>query len=323
MPRSFSRVFLLFLGLSSLAIRPAAAQTKPPAEASVGRIEHLGEIASTNAKARQVDVWLPPGYPAPGVRYQVLYMHDGQNLFDSRTAAYGVAWDVDDCLGRLIAAETVEPTIVVGVWNTNLRFAEYAPAKPYWALPAAFRADLAKERPGEPLSDGYLKFLVEELKPMIDKRYSTKPDRAHTWVAGSSMGGLISLYASLEYPAVFAGAACLSTHWPLSLQVNVPAFPTAMLWYLDEKLPKRRKPRLYFDFGTATLDARYPGHQARVDSLLVKHRYAPPLRRLTRRFEGAEHNEAAWSRRLDIPLTFLLGRTAKIRRTAALLAARP
>jgi pimeloyl-ACP methyl ester carboxylesterase len=135
------------------------------------------------------------------------------------------------------------------------------------------------------------------------------------------MGGLISLYAALEYPRVFAGAACLSTHWPLSLTHDSDAFPTAMIDYLAEKLPRHRRPRLYFDFGTATLDARYPPHQARVDALLLARGYTAPRRRLTRRFEGAEHNETAWARRLRIPLTFLLGRTAKVRAAAGALPA--
>ncbi len=134
------------------------------------------------------------------------------------------------------------------------------------------------------------------------------------------MGGLISLYAALEYPRVFAGAACLSTHWPLSSAHDSPAFTTAMLDYLSLKLPRHHKPHLYFDFGTATLDARYPLLQARVDELLTARGYSWPYC-LTRRFEGAEHNEAAWARRLRVPLTFLLGRTAKVRRMAVALPA--
>ena len=309
---------------SFIAGGPVAAQMpvpKPPAEPSIGRIEHLGEVPSKHVGARRADVWLPPGYPAPGVRYRVLYMHDGQNLFDPRTANFGVDWGVDETLARLSADGTVAPAIVVGIWSTDKRFQEYCPAAPYHALPPETRAALARERPGEPLSDEYLRFLVEELKPYIDQHYATRPGRAHTWVAGSSMGGLISLYAALEYPKVFAGAACLSTHWPLSVAHDSDAFTTAMLGYLADKLPRpapfRRSPRLYFDFGTATLDAWYPPKQARVDTFLTQHGYPPGLRRLTRRFEGAEHNEAAWARRLAIPLTFLLGRTKAVRATAA------
>lgn len=307
---------LLTLLLVLLPPAPATAQHKPPATVTVGRLDHLESFPSRHVPPRNVDVWLPAGYPAPGVRYQVLYMSDGQNLFDPRTASFGTCWGVDTMLTALLRAGTVAPTIVVGVWCTDQRFQEYAPAKPYRALPETYRAALTRERPGEPRSDEYLRFLVEELKPYIDQHYATAPDRTHTWIAGSSMGGLISLYAVLEYPRVFAGAACLSTHWPLSVKEDTPDFTIAMLDYLTESLPRHRRPRLYFDFGTATLDARYPPHQARVDSLLAARGYSPPRRRLTRRFEGAEHNEAAWARRLNIPLTFLFGRTARVRRTA-------
>ena len=312
-------LFLLPVLLASLPDSPAAAQApKPPAQVTQGRLDHLEAFPSRHVAPRNVDVWLPPGYPTPGVRYQMLYMHDGQNLFDPRTASYGACWGVDTTLTALLQAGAVAPTLVVGIWSTDRRFQEYCPAAPYRALLPEARAALSRERPGEPLSDEYLRFLVTELKPYIDQHYATAPDRAHTWVAGSSMGGLISLYAALEYPQVFAGAACLSTHWPLSLAHDSPASTTAMLDYLAEKLPRRHRPRLYFDFGTATRDARYPPKQARVDALLTARGYTG-RHRLTRRFEGAEHNEAAWARRLHIPLTFLLGRTARVRATAVAL----
>ncbi len=318
LPRFPIAIILLVL-LTLTSESPARAQTaKPPAQVAVGRLDHLASFASRHVSARNVDVWLPAGYPKPGVRYQVLYMHDGQNLYDPRTASFGACWGVDTTLTTLLRTGAVAPTIVVGIWCTEQRFQEYCPARPYRALPQDRRTLLARERAGEPLSDEYLRFLVEELKPYIDAQYATAPDRAHTWVAGSSMGGLISLYAALEYPHVFGGAACLSTHWPLSLTHDTEFFTTAMLDYLAEKLPRRYRPRLYFDFGTATLDARYPPKQARVDALLTARGYTG-RHRLTRRFEGAEHNEAAWARRLHIPLTFLLGRTAKIRATAATL----
>ncbi|MBC7447932.1 MAG: alpha/beta hydrolase [Hymenobacteraceae bacterium] len=319
MLRCYAIATMLLVVVLMMPESPATAQTaKPPAQVMTGRLDHLEAFSSKHVSARNVDVWLPMGYPAPGVRYQVLYMHDGQNLYDPRTASYGTCWGVDTTLSALLRDGTVAPTIVVGVWSSERRFQEYCPKWPYRALLPEVCAALTLERPGAPLSDEYLRFLVTEIKPYIDAHYATAPDRAHTWVAGSSMGGLISLYAALEYPRVFAGAACLSTHWPLSLARDSPAFTTAMLDYLAQKLPRRHRPRLYFDFGTATLDARYPPHQARIDAFLRTRKYLL-TRRLTRRFEGAEHNEAAWARRLNIPLTFLLGRTARVRRTAAAL----
>ena len=159
---------------------------------------------------------------------------------------------------------------MVGIWSTERRFAEYTPAKPYYAMSATQRTQIELERPGQPLSDEYLKFVVQELKPYVDQHFQTSPRRADTFVAGSSMGGLISLYAALEYPKVFGGAACFSTHWPLSLKVNSSAFTTAMVQYLGQKLPRRPKPQLYFDYGSATLDAWYEPHQLRVDSAVER-----------------------------------------------------
>lgn len=293
-----NRLLLLF-ALVGLALT-AAGQSA----VSSGRLDHLPAFPSKFVPPRAVEVWLPEGYVA-GQRYPVLYMHDGQNLFDPKAAGYGMAWEVDSVLARLNQAGQTRPCIVVGISNTSRRFQEYTPAKPYATLPAATRARLELERSGPPLSDDYLRFVVQELKPYIDQHYRTRRRRADTFIAGSSMGGLISLYALLEYPRVFGGAACLSTHWPLSLKENRPDFTTAMLAYLHQKLPRRRKPRLYFDYGTTTLDARYEPHQLRVDSLLQAHGY-DTSHRLTRKYVGAAHNETAWKRRFAVPATFLL-----------------
>ena len=290
---------------SWLALLPLLLPIAADEPASPPRIERIPDIASRFVQARHVDVWLPAGYPQPGTRYAVLYIQDGQNLFDPKNSYGGVAWEVDSTLAA--RGPAVRPCIVVGIWNTDRRFLEYAPARPYAAMSAAARARIGQERPGQPLSDAYLKFLVKELKPYVDKHFQTAPRRADTFVAGSSMGGLISLYAVLEYPRVFAGAACFSTHWPLSLKENAPDFATAMRDYLAKKLPRRRRPKLYFDYGSATLDAWYAPHQLRIDNQLRAQGYDSTTWR-TRSFPGAPHNEAAWKKRVPEPLRFLLGR---------------
>ena len=288
----------------ALALMSADAPTPP---ANPGRVEHLAAFPSKFVKARTLDVWLPAGYPQPGVRYAVVYMQDGQNLFDPKSSYGGVAWEVDSTVAAL--GQGLRPCIVVGIWNTDRRFPEYTPAKPYAALSAAAKLKIEQERPGLPLSDAYLKFLVKELKPYVDKHFQTSPRCPDTFVAGSSMGGLISLYAALEYPKVFGGAACFSTHWPLSLKENRPDFTMAMLGYLNHCIsrPHGPRPRLYFDHGSATLDAWYEPHQLRVDSLLRAQRYDSAAWR-SRSFPGAAHNEAAWKKRVGPALQFLLGR---------------
>ncbi|MET4075423.1 alpha/beta hydrolase-fold protein [Hymenobacter sp. UYCo722] len=292
---------------SWLALLPLLLPLTADDPASPSRIEHLPDFPSRFVKARNVDVWLPAGYPQPGTRYAVVYMQDGQNLFNPKNSYGGVAWEVDSTLAALGPA--VRPCIVVGIWNTDRRFTEYAPAKPYAALNAATKAKIGQERPGLPLSDAYLKFIVRELKPYVDQHFRTSPRRADTFVAGSSMGGLISLYAALEYPKTFGGAACFSTHWPLSLKENTADFTTAMVRYLGQRLSRTSvlRPRLYFDYGSATLDARYRPHQLRVDSLLRAQRY-DTTSWITCSFPGAAHNEAAWKKRVGPALEFLLGR---------------
>lgn len=264
-------------------------------------IVHFPDFPSDHVIPRQVDVWLPPGYEteADG-RYPVLYMHDGQNLFDPATSTLQIDWGIDEALARLIAAGAVPPTIVVGVWCTARRVREYLPQRPF-ATPIGQQKlqELPADFQGELLADAYLRFLVGELKPFIDAHYRTRPEREATTIMGSSMGGLISLYALCEYPDVYAGAGCVSTHWPVGDGLVVDA--------LAGMLPPPGRHKFYFDFGTETLDALYEPYQLRADAIMAAAGYTPGVDWLTRKFPGAAHDEAAWRARVDIPLTFLLG----------------
>ncbi|GAB2503948.1 alpha/beta hydrolase-fold protein [Lysobacter humi (ex Lee et al. 2017)] len=280
-------------------LRWAYAVRAPRIEAT-GTVEGWQDLPSKHVAARTVDVWLPPSYGSdPSRRYPVLYMHDGQNLFDPALAYTGVDWDVDGAMTRLVAEGAVREAIVVGIWNTPLRFSEYMPRRPIEAAPPHRRAFMGEARIEGVRSDAYLRFVVEELKPFIDSTYRTRPGRGDTYVMGSSMGGLISLYALAEYPRVFGGAAAVSTHWPAGEGIVID--------WLATQLPRAGVHRLYFDFGTATLDAQYAPYQARMDARLPGLGYRAGHDWLTRRFEGAAHNEAAWKARLDVPLRFLLG----------------
>jgi predicted alpha/beta superfamily hydrolase len=234
-------------------------------------------------------------------------MHDGQNLFDTTFSYGGHEWHIDEVAARMLAADSLRPFIVVGVWNSPKRFREFAPEKPFARTPEAFQQQLGNERGRELYSDAYLRFLVSELKPFVDAQFGCSKRKEDTFIMGSSMGGLISLYAVLEYPAVFGGAACVSTHWPLSLQKNDHAFSDVMGAYMQEKLPAAGNPKLYFDYGTTTLDSLYEPHQLHIDSVLRGMDY-PAARWKSLKFEGAAHNEASWAERVDIPLYFLLGK---------------
>jgi pimeloyl-ACP methyl ester carboxylesterase len=271
-------------------------------------------LQSKYADPRRVVVWLPSGYKAHGPKYAVLYMHDGQNLFDKGTAGYGMEWEVDEHLDKLIRDKKVRPTIVVGIWNTPKRLQEYVPSKAFNGLPAAYQKKLRALYGGDPLSDGYLKFLVRELKPMIDKRFNVKTDRANTAIMGSSMGALISLYAIDEYPNVFGAGGMMSTHWPLVINPdNTPVsdedyevVSSAFERYLAPALPSPATHKLYFDHGSETLDAVYARYQQRVDAVVARRGYKEGVNWLTRSFPGQKHNEISWASQVDVPLQFLL-----------------
>jgi predicted alpha/beta superfamily hydrolase len=266
-----------------------------------GRIVHHGNFPSAFVPAREIEVWMPPGYDANATeRYPVIYMHDGQNIFDPAVGFGGGSWEVDRAMCRLIAAGKTRGAIIVGVANTGMgRFPEYMPQQavrhdPVVILKGATILPAAKIR-----SDAYLKFLVEELKPFIDRTYRTRPEAVHTSIMGSSMGGLISAYALVQYPAVFGGAGCVSTHWP--------ADDGSVVDYLAAHLPAVGTHKLYFDFGTETLDAQYEPYQQKMDAALRAHGQVEGRDWLTRKFPGASHSEKSWQERVEIPLQFLLG----------------
>lgn len=265
-------------------------------------MDRYDDFPSRHVIPRRVDVWLPPDYEVqPKRRYSVLYMHDGQNCFDPADSAFGTAWEVQHALARLIAAGDVEPAIIVGIWNVGMRrYVEYRPARPFLSLSEHARRLVTAGLDGWPSSDEYLGFIVEELKPYIDGHYRTRPDRASTAIMGSSMGGLISLYAICEYPDVFGATGCVSTHWPAVEGVILP--------YLRDRLPDPATHRIYFDFGTETVDALYRPTQQLVDALMSAAGYELGVNWITREFPGAGHFEADWGRRVQFPLQFILGR---------------
>jgi len=308
---------LLAILLAMFVATPAfAGDGTGPVHVSAGTIVDLGVLKSRYADPRRVVVWLPPGYSKRGPKYSVLYMHDGQNLFDKATAGYGMEWEIDEHLSRLIAEKKVRPTIVVGIWNTPKRLQEYVPSKAFNGLPPEYRAKVRALYGGDPLADGYLKFIVRELRPMIDRKFNVKTDRPNTAIMGSSMGALISLYAIDEYPQIFGAAGMMSTHWPLVInpdgkpvsQEDYDVVSATFERYLAPALPSPSTHRLYFDHGTETLDAIYKQYQDRVDTVVAKRGYRQGVNWLTRNYPGQKHNEISWASRVDVPLTFLLAR---------------
>ncbi|MAV24516.1 MAG: esterase [Gammaproteobacteria bacterium] len=283
----------------------------PPLE---GSLDHHKDFPSDLIRPRPVDVWLPEGYDeGASEQYPVIYMHDGQMLIhhaDSSLAGMDVFWDVDKVMTRLIRNEEIRRAIVVSVWMAEwaegARGEEYMPQKAVseevWQRMQVDSPKWSAGTSDEVLSsDSYLKFLVTELKHFIDDSYRTLTDSANTFVMGSSMGGLISAYAIAEYPGVFGGAACMSTDWTIGEG-------TVARW-LSDHWPAPGRNRIYFDYGTETMDAHYEPYQKQMDECMRDQGYTESQDWMTRRFEGADHSPKSWNARLHVPLKFLLGNT--------------
>lgn len=234
---------------------------------------------------RDVLVYLPPGYEREnGRRYPVLYLHDGQNLFDGATSFIpGQDWRVDETAQSLIESKTIEPVIIVGVYNTgNERVDEYTPS-----------ADPRIKMGGKAWLYGRL--LVEELKPFIDWHYRTKADARNTGLGGSSLGGLVTMYLGLHYPGVFGKLAVVSPSvWWDNRRIlgDVAAFHST------------QHARIWLDMGTA--EGRNAASDARRlrDALVAK---GWKINADLKYFEakGAKHTESAWAERVDPMLRFL------------------
>jgi enterochelin esterase-like enzyme len=215
----------------------------------------------------------------------------------------------------MIREDRIKDCIVVAICNNDeYRNSEYFPLVALDGLLEPTRTSVAKTLlKDKPQSDNYLKFIVEELKPYIDKTYSTYDDPLNTIISGSDMGGLISVYAFCKYPEVFGGAACLSTHWPMiapGVLYNMKISNNtsrAFREYLSRNLPQPPRGKIYFDYGSEKLDSIYKPYQQLVDTIMKRAGYTS-ANWITREFMNEDHSERSWGKRLHVPLEFLLGK---------------
>ena len=232
---------------------------------------------------RTLVVYLPPGYdPTTRQRYPVLYLHDGQNVFD-RATSFAEEWQVDESAQALISAGELEPILIVGVYNTGeSRVDEYTPT----IQPHTGRGGHA---------NAYGRMMVEELKPFIDRRYKTNPAAEHTALGGSSLGGLLTLHLGLTYPHVFSRLAVLSPSvwWDDRVIIREVA-----------KLRRRLPIRLWLDAGTSEGEGTIADARALRDALVAKGwTIGDDLAYME--VQGGEHNEQSWAARVDDVLKFL------------------
>ena len=269
----------------------------------VGNLDIIEDFQSHFVENRTIRIWTPDDYDS-NLKYDVIYMHDGQNLFDASLTWNNQEWGVDEVFSDLMNKGEIRPCIVVGIDNSQFRYEEYYPSAicadvPEGVLPENFK----------PLGDEYLRFVVEEVKPWVDANYSTWDGPAHTFVMGSSCGGLISSYAFCKYPEIFGGAACLSTHSSLMNPhaMNISQKPASEVYveYLKKNLPADAEHYLYMDCGDCRIDSAYAESQAAINEMIArldwnKNNYQ------YRFFPGQSHSESDWRSRLDVPVKFLL-----------------
>lgn len=277
---------------------------------AAGKLIRVDSFPSKNIKPRPVDIWLPANY-SNDKKYAVLYMHDGQNLFDSLSTWNKQEWRIDEVATELMQKKITRDFIVVGIHNIpQIRWLDLFPEKAMKNLSdkeikEAQSISNTKVELKDFKGDDYSHFLVKELKPYVDKTYSVYTNKENTFVMGSSMGGLMSMYAISEYPTVFQGAACVSTHWVGAMPRENNPFPKAIFKYVSENVPDAKSHKIYFDYGNQTLDQYYPQYAAQVDSIYQCKGYTEKnYKNLF--FEGTNHSERSWQKRVDMPLTFLL-----------------
>ena len=267
--------------------------TRPGTHTLRGLVRRIRLPAPQLDTIRDLYIALPPDYLTSARRYPVLYMHDGQNLFDAQTS-YAGEWQADETLDLL--GHEGQAAIIVGIANGETRrIDEYSP--------------FHDQRVGGGAGDAYLAFLVDTVKPFVDGALRTLPDREHTGILGSSMGGLISLYAFFARPQVFGFAGAMSPSlWfaggALEHYIGTQPFQPGRL-YLDagtEEMPLSRAEQLLLRTSTAQRMQRFRSMQA----LLIDKGYTHGQLLTYLEEAGGQHHEAAWARRLPDALRFLL-----------------
>jgi oligosaccharide 4-alpha-D-glucosyltransferase len=262
----------------------------------VGKLITWRDVESSFlGEPRHVQVWLPPGYDEnPERHYPVIYMSDGENLFDPRIASWGTDWGIDEAMSRGVESGDFEPAIVVAVWSTSNRSTEYSP----WHDAAS-----------------YARFLIEDLQPRVNSTFRTRTGPENTSAMGSSAGALLAYYLVKEHPDSFGACGCVSTHFPVSPAAyarisgaeSTDADDTP--YVLSDIAAGATVPagaRFYFDYGTQSHDAEYgPTHAAVREWLLAQGLHEGTDFRI-REVPGATHNEAAWRARVGDQLQWLL-----------------
>ena len=285
------RIFGRLISTDKSRLTPSSDTIREQQAAGPGSLHKYEKYRSRFLPAeRDVIVYVPGVYDwNPQRRFPVLYLQDGQNLFDPGTSFAGVAWRVGETADRLIAEGKIQPLVIVGIYNTGKqRIREYTPSR-------------AKKLGGGG-ANRYGKMLIQEIMPFIESKYRTLAGSVRTGVGGSSLGGLLAIYLGLRYPEVFGRVAALS-----------PSVWWNQRWILNFAARRRLKsrPRIWLDTGTqegmhTTADAR------KMRDVLRQRGWQEGRDLHYEEIRGGQHNEAAWAQRVGPFLQFLFpaGETA-------------
>ena len=309
----------LTAALALLVAAPVQAADDPTnmtPKVSAGQVVAWRSLDGGSAGPMTVWVWLPPEYDTiKDKRFPVLYMHDGQNLFDRELTKYNQEWGLDEAIPRMARQGDLRSWIVVGVQSPKARYTALFPEKIFGLLSPEYKKRVEGLETGEPKAklagDDYLKFVVNTVKARVDREFRTLSGPEDTAVMGSSMGGLMAFYAIAEYPETFGQAAAVSMHIPLA---GVEKGEDHAKWaaqasdafrrYLTMSKMRPGANRLYVDHGTTTLDEAYAPYSKQFVPMLETAGWTGS-NFMFRTYAGAEHNETAWQQRVDIPLAFL------------------
>jgi enterochelin esterase-like enzyme len=273
---------------------------------------------SGGLRPRDLFVWVPDAV-VPRDGFPVLYMQDGQNLFDARLVPFGAAWEVDRSISRLADAGTVAPAIVVGIASTADRFIEYAPYPILDRLPAPARDAVESAWGGEARSCAYAMLVMDRVKPLIDEHFPTCPLPEATFLGGSSLGAVAALEMLARYPGRVAGAACLSAHFSLLPVTETEVLPdgfadavtAAVADFAGTCLPPAGRHILWIDRSTLGIDRFYGPTHAAVLSALSRLGFVEGADLGVGCYAGVGHDEGAWRDRLDDALGFLLAKAVR------------
>jgi len=242
-----------------------------------GTVKYHRNVKGDNVLSRDLVVWLPPNYIEEERSYPVVYMQDGQNIFDPATSSYGTDWAIDETCDSLIKAGKIPAVIVVGIYNTNDRNEEYHPGKK---------------------GENYMRYVVETIKPLIDSNYRTKPDKENSIVGGSSSGATFAFMMAWEYPDVFSKTICLSPAFKIN---NIDLVKT-----VNEYKGDKKPLQFYIDNGGIALETKLqPGIDKMLEALQQKG-YKEGQDYLWIKDDKAQHNEAAWAKRFPTAIEWIM-----------------